>query len=192
QLGAAAHCSPAALGALAHWSQLHDAVSHPRQTVFLGVWAVLNALPMAQAERLCEAVTAWAGADRAGPASDHTLSAAELAQLDRGGLVEIGGHTVSHVPLDTADAATAAREIGQCRARLSDIVGRQIESFSYPFGRFGATTPALVRQAGFSRACTSTWQVAFPEVDPFQIPRVTIPDMDGDRFAAFLHKITGR
>ncbi|MGL4543414.1 MAG: polysaccharide deacetylase family protein, partial [Polymorphobacter sp.] len=49
QLGAAAHCSPAALGALAHWSQLHDAVSHPRQTVFLGVWAVLNALPMAQA-----------------------------------------------------------------------------------------------------------------------------------------------
>ncbi len=192
QLGAAASCTSAELRSLARWSQLRDGVSHPRQQIFLAVWGVLNALPMAAAERLCEAVMAWAGADRAGPISEHTLTADELARLDAGGLVEIGGHTVHHLPLDTCDVATATREIGQCRAQLGDIIGRDVRSFSYPFGRFNPATPALVRAAGFEHACTSNWQVAFPEVDPFLIPRITVTDMDGDRFAAFLQKITGQ
>lgn len=192
QLGEAVSCSPGELAALARWSLLRDGINHPRQRIFLAVWQVLNALPMAAAERQCEAVMAWAGADRAGPVSEHTLTAGELARLDAGGLVEIGGHTVNHLPLDTSDLATATREIGQCRAQLGEIIGREVRSFSYPFGRFGPATPSLVRAAGFDHACTSNWQVAFPEVDPFLIPRITVTDMDGDRFAAFLQKITGQ
>lgn len=192
QLGTAASCAPAELRALAGWSLLRDGVSHPRQTILLGVWEVLNALPMADAERLCEIVTSWAGADRSGPATDHTLSAAELAQFHAGGLVEIGGHTVSHLPLDTVDPDTAAREIGQCRADLGDMVGHEIRSFSYPFGRYGAATPALVRAAGFDRACTSSWSPAFCDTDRFRIPRIGVTNMDGDHFAGFLHRIAGR
>ncbi|HPU16045.1 MAG TPA: polysaccharide deacetylase family protein, partial [Polymorphobacter sp.] len=171
---------------------LRDGVNHPRQRIFLGVWQVLNALPMAAAERLCDVVMAWAGVDRAGPVSEHTLTAAELVQIDTGGLVEIGGHTVSHLPLDAVDSVTAAREISLCRTQLGAIVGHEIESFSYPFGRIGSTTPALVEAAGFSRACTSRWQVAFPEMDRYLMPRITITDMDGDRFGALLRKVAGQ
>lgn len=192
QLGGAATCSPIEQRDLARWSMLGDGARHPRHTIFLAVWRVLNAVPPAQAESLCEAVMAWAGADRCGPASEHILNADELARMSADGLVEIGGHTVTHLPLDIADAQTAEREIRQCRMQLGDIVGRDIQSFSYPFGRIGSATPALVRQAGFTRACTSTWSVAFPELDPFLIPRITVTNMNGDRFAAFLRKITGR
>ncbi len=191
QLGPAAECSPAELQALAGWSMLRDGPGHARQTVFLEVWGVLIELPLAAAEDGCEQVMAWAGADRAGPTSDHVMSAEEVAKLASGGLVEIGGHTRTHLPLNTADPQTALKEIAGCRADLAEMTGREILSFAYPFGRFSAETAALVREAGFTRACNSNWRLAFPDMDRFHIPRITVPNLDGDQFAAFLRRISG-
>lgn len=191
-LGSAAACAPAELRGFLHWSVARDAPRHRRQEIFLAVWKVLNARPLPAAEALCEKVMDWAGADRDGPASDQTMTADEVGRLASGGLIEIGGHTVTHLPLDTADPATAALEIAACRAQLREMAGRDILSFSYPFGRVGPQTPDLVRDAGFTCACNSRSLLSFPETDRFRIPRIKIPDLDGDQFAALLQEMAGR
>jgi peptidoglycan/xylan/chitin deacetylase (PgdA/CDA1 family) len=193
-LGDAADCTADDLRALRRWSADNDGVWHPRQTLFLEVWKILNGCRLDAAEALCEQVLAWAGAERAGPATDHSMSAEEVERLASGGLIEIGGHTVNHFPLDVADPIQAAAEIGGCRTALRDMAGREIDSFSYPFGRFGKKTPEIVRQAGFKRACNSwNWRLlAYPETDRFRIPRITIPNMDGDQFTAFLQGLAGK
>lgn len=190
-LGPAAECTPAELQGFVRWSVDRDAASHLRQKTFLAVWALLFSRPPTEAEALCEAVTAWAGAPRNGPTSDHPMNAEELERLASGGLIEIGGHTASHGPLDAIDPATAASEIAGCRAQLRDMIGRDVTSFSFPFGRFRPGTPNLVRDAGFQRACNSAHHIAYPETDPFRIPRISVPDLDGDEFAKFLGGIAG-
>lgn len=193
QLGDATRCALEDLAMLRRWSADNDGVWHPRQTLFLAVWKVLNGCRLEVAEALCEQVVAWAGTDRAGPPTDHSMTAEEVNRLASGGLIEIGGHTMNHFPLDIADPIQASAEIGGCRAALREMAGREIDSFSYPFGRYGRETAAIVRQAGFQRACNSwNWRLlAYPETDRFHIPRITIPDMDGDRFESFLQGHAG-
>ncbi len=193
QLGDAARCQPEDLAALRRWSVDNDAMWHPRQTLFLAVWKILNGCRLDEAEALCEQVVAWAGIERAGPPTDHSMTAEEVNRLASGGLIEIGGHTVNHFPLDMADSIQAAAEIGGCRTALREMAGRDIDSFSYPFGRFSKKTSGIVRQAGFKRACNSwNWRLlAYPETDRFHIPRIRIPDMNGDQFGSFLQGLAG-
>lgn len=190
-LGEGAICSPQEVQSFATWSAGNTPPWHPRQTVFLGVWAILGALGLADAEALCERVVAWGGAERPGPADDHVMTREEVARLARDGLIEVGGHTRTHCQLDRTDQAEAAAEIAGCRADLREMIGRDIHSFTYPFGRFAPGTPDIVREAGFTQACTNRWRVAFPGTDRFRIPRVNVADMDGEDFGRFLHWIVG-
>jgi peptidoglycan/xylan/chitin deacetylase (PgdA/CDA1 family) len=190
-LGEATRCGKAELARFHRWSVEDEAPSHPRQQLFLSVWTLLNAQTAARAETLCRQVTDWAGADRAGPESDRAMSEQDVAALAASGLIEIGGHTVSHVPLDLCDADSAAREIGGCRRQLAEIAGRDIVSFSYPFGRLRRQTPEIVRAAGFRQACNSRRSPAFPGADRFRIPRLSVCDMDGDGLAALIQSVVG-
>lgn len=190
-LGAASACTPVELQGFAHWSADRHAVSHPRQAVFLAVWGVLNAGSLAEADALCETVLAWAGVDADGPPRDHPMTAEDVSRLAAGGLIEIGGHTVTHQGLDAADRDRAIGEISGCRRQLREIAGREITSFSYPFGRFGPATPDLVREAGFHRACNSRQRLVLSGADPFLIPRISVSNMDGSQFERFLEKVTG-
>jgi peptidoglycan/xylan/chitin deacetylase (PgdA/CDA1 family) len=190
-LGAASQCSPDELRRLAQWRAEDEAPWHDRQRLYLRLWRLLDTLAPAEAEALCTQLAAWGGIDRAGPALDHIMTAEELRQLAAGGLIEIGAHTESHLPLDGADPAIAAREIAQSREALSAMIGRPVTSFSYPFGRLRPETPRLVQDAGFAQACESGWRPAFAGVDRFRIPRIQVPDVDGDGFEAFVSLVAG-
>lgn len=171
-----------------HWNAQDEPPSNSRQQLYLDLWALLNSQPADEAERLCQAVMDWAGEDRHGPPKDRIMDAGQVAQLAQGGLIEIGAHTVGHVPLDTLDHGQALRQIGGSRQQLAEMCGRDIQSFSYPFGRLRRETPQIVAEAGFRQACESfSWrQLAFPETSRYRIPRLVVPDLDGDRFAAHL------
>ncbi len=101
--------------------------------------------------------------------------------------MDIGGHTVSH-PILAKLAATEARdEIVRGKRRLEDLLQQRVALFAYPNGRPGrdydAQTVALVREAGFDAAVTTSPGAAGQGADPFQIPRFTPWERSGWRFA---------
>jgi peptidoglycan/xylan/chitin deacetylase (PgdA/CDA1 family) len=86
------------------------------------------------------------------------LDATELATLGRHPLAEIGAHTLTHAVLASLPAAGQHAEIVGGKHTVERITGRRVTSFAYPFGKstdFTTETTALVRNAGFTRACTA-------------------------------------
>jgi peptidoglycan/xylan/chitin deacetylase (PgdA/CDA1 family) len=190
-LGDGAECTPEDLRAFRTWRIKTDAPRHPRTRALSEVWLVLFRSSREVTETLFSEVIAWAGADRAGPAEAHPMSETELGRLGRSRLVEIGGHTMRHPPLDTLTPEEAEREIAGGRRSLAETVGRDITTFAYPFGRCGGRVPDIVRDAGFTAACTAAQFLAVGRTDPYRIPRLIMRDWDGDTLARMLRQFAG-
>jgi len=106
-------------------------------------------------------------------------------------LIEIGGHTVSHPDLSKISASEGAREIRQCRVQLMEVTGRNITSFGYPFGRFGPETCRQIGDAGFSNGTCSRFGVATARSNRFQMPRLQVPNISGEKFERLLNCVLG-
>lgn len=112
-------------------------------------------------KKICESFTA----SQSELNDKHFMSADEVIELDRDPLVEIGGHTISHPKLKTLDDGQAEREISQNKKDLETLLGREIETFAYPFGdeqACGAREYALARKAGYKIAVTTREGNVFP------------------------------
>lgn len=66
-------------------------------------------------------------------------------------LVEIGAHTMSHCSLPDLPPYAQLEEILGSLRQCRELTGEFPSGFAYPFGRFDAGTPELVRSAGFDR-----------------------------------------
>jgi peptidoglycan/xylan/chitin deacetylase (PgdA/CDA1 family) len=104
------------------------------------------------------------------------MSSRQVKLLHDSGMT-IGAHTVNHPILAAIDDALARREICEGKSRLEEIIGERISLFAYPNGRphrdYSAQHVAMARAAGFSAAVTTSWAMARPDGDPFQLPRFT-------------------
>ncbi|HZO87541.1 MAG TPA: polysaccharide deacetylase family protein [Chthonomonadaceae bacterium] len=155
----------------------------PRPRLMRDLHALLRALPDAAQQEILQQVRDWAGVDATGRETHRALTPAELIRLADGGLVEIGGHTVTHPALPALLAQAQRDEIQQGKARLEEILGCPVVSFAYPQGDYGPETIAAVREAGFRCACTTCAEAVRRPCDPYLLPRVWPRDWDGDTFA---------
>jgi len=89
------------------------------------------------------------------------ISRAELKELARSGLVEIGSHTFNHPDLKTLDERRTSFEIETSRHYLSQLTGQPTLTFAYPFGRYDQADLKLAAQAGYEAAVSTdpgSWQ----------------------------------
>lgn len=150
-------------------------------------------------DRLAESVAEDGGADDDSEdgtdddkAPDHrTLSAEELRTLARCALVTIGAHGHQHLELAELSTAEQRREIERSRRLLEEILGRSPSAFSYPHGSQDARTRQEVRRAGFACACASRPGPVLPSSDDYALPRLWVPNVDGERFRPWLQSWTG-
>ena len=82
------------------------------------------------------------------------LTPAQIGELAED--FEIGGHTLSHLPLTELPERRAWEEIRSGKTELEDTTGRPLTSFCYPLGRYRRRDVRLVAQAGFRLARTVT------------------------------------
>jgi peptidoglycan/xylan/chitin deacetylase (PgdA/CDA1 family) len=82
----------------------------------------------------------------------RTLTEGELHRLADVADVEIGSHTNGHVSLADATDELAYREMSDSKLRLEQLLGRPVDSFAYPGGRFSPGCPAAAERAGYSSA----------------------------------------
>jgi peptidoglycan/xylan/chitin deacetylase (PgdA/CDA1 family) len=113
----------------------------------------------------------------------------ELRALSKVDGIEIGAHTLTHPFLATLTSKEQWQEIDGCRRVLEEVMDTPADLFSYPYGSrdaIGAITTQLVREAGYTMACTATGGIARPGCDLFQIPRNAVGDWDAERFEQWL------
>lgn len=110
------------------------------------------------------------------------MSGQEVLEVAAAGM-EIGSHGVTHVHLAGLDSATLAREVNESRSTLSELLGRSVCGFAYPYGIMDAASRRAVQDAGYDYACS----VATPRADRgmMALPRITVSQRDGSaRMAA--------
>lgn len=175
------------------WSADDTNPSTPRQRLFLAVWTHLAALtPKARASalrRLCD----WAGVptEPADPGA-QPMTAPELKQLAASPLIEIGGHTATHPDLSRLSDPEAAAEIRNGRSCLIDLLGHDVSSFAYPYGKIGRHTVRQVKDAGFDNATCSRLSVATRRSNPFALPRLHVRNCSSAELERTLAIMLGR
>jgi peptidoglycan/xylan/chitin deacetylase (PgdA/CDA1 family) len=132
---------------------------------------------------------------------DHrSLTPAELRELSRDGLVEIGAHTVNHPWLASLSLGEQREEIVRSKRDLEDIIGAPVISFSYPYGTAGSFTrhtETLVRDAGFLGAVTTElgkplpWGSVSLDGDRFALPRMPGCDVPAADIVAAIDRRLG-
>ena len=160
-----------------------DAQLSPRLKLFHAIHKLLRGLPSGLRTAKMDALLKWSGASREARPSYRALSTEELATLTKTSLMDFGGHTVTHPRLPEQELAVQREEIHGGKIALEEMVGRAVQSFSYPYGFYSKPTVELVRQAGYTNACTCSERPTRSESDQFELPRLMVRDWDGDEFA---------
>jgi peptidoglycan/xylan/chitin deacetylase (PgdA/CDA1 family) len=159
------------------------APSNRRQWAYLELWRAVRALePTAQAAALSE-LRRRAGVGSAPRASHRPMTVAELRDLGRSEVVDIGCHTVNHPSLPLQTPAVRRAEIEDARQACRQLVGRLPATFAYPYGDHDAPTVDLVRDAGFEAACTTDEAGATPGCNVLALPRLQVMDWSADQLA---------
>jgi peptidoglycan/xylan/chitin deacetylase (PgdA/CDA1 family) len=92
---------------------------------------------------------------------------------------EIGGHTVSHIDMGTADAKSVRTELEVSQRRLQEQLGSPARLFAYPFGgrqNICEASLELVREAGFICCVSCYGGVNAWRADPFRLKRIAIAE----------------
>jgi peptidoglycan/xylan/chitin deacetylase (PgdA/CDA1 family) len=187
-LGSAARAGAEALARRVLHRARAAAPASARQTAYRAAWERLLPLRDADQWRALDSLRAATGRPPGPRVARRQLTVHELLELARGGLVEIGAHTVTHPALSLFPAAEQREEILESVAALSALLGRSVRGFSYPHGRYTDDTLRIVREAGLAYACTASPASQGPprEPDPFTLPRLMVTDVDGDTLLRML------
>jgi peptidoglycan/xylan/chitin deacetylase (PgdA/CDA1 family) len=96
----------------------------------------------------------------------------EIAEMNRYN-IEIGAHTSSHPDLSRIDLRSAEREILESKAEIEKKIGKEVDSFAYPSGRYDKNIVDLVRRQGFRCAFGGEGTIR-KDADRFAVHRVEV------------------
>ena len=127
-------------------------------------------------------IRSWSGVSSPGISTPRAMSEGELLRLVDGGLMELGAHTSHHPMLPQLSFERQKEEIQSSKRDLEALLSEKIAGFSYPNGRATVDAKRLVREMGFTYACTSLHDVIRPGTDVYELTRFWQKDVDGDQF----------
>jgi peptidoglycan/xylan/chitin deacetylase (PgdA/CDA1 family) len=186
ELGTDAHFNEAAFQRDRTWQAERQNPPSTRHSLYRSIWQLLQPLPEYERRHLLDELLTWADAKPGGRATHRPLTQAEVFALEESNLIEVGGHTVMHPFLSALPVESQKQEIQQGKTHLEQILGHPVKSFAYPYGDYSADTLAVVREAGFTCACSTHKGNMRQQSDRFQLPRVGVQDWDKDEFAGRL------
>jgi peptidoglycan/xylan/chitin deacetylase (PgdA/CDA1 family) len=160
-----------------------------RHWLYYALWKQMRPMSSEGRQRILNTLRRWAGTDSQPRTSHRALNQMELSAVARDQLIEIGCHTMTHPQLSSLRPSLQLDEIRGCKEYLEDRLGHPVGSFAYPYGGredYTTETVSLVREMGFSSACSTLPGLVTKDTDLFQLPRMPVDNWDGDRFAATL------
>jgi peptidoglycan/xylan/chitin deacetylase (PgdA/CDA1 family) len=146
----------------------------PRQAAFREVWLELILKTPSQIDRAMKDLRAQYGSKLdakpfgASPMSPHQVRRAAST------IIEFGSHALRHPALTSLSRREQAREISDSIARCEALAGSRPRSFAYPFGIFDDRIEQLVKEAGFSCACSVETAAVSPSSRTYALPRMQV------------------
>jgi peptidoglycan/xylan/chitin deacetylase (PgdA/CDA1 family) len=130
----------------------------------------LRAIQFLVADRL-GGVNDWEMAE--GERRERLMDAAQVRDWLSAGH-DIGSHTCTHPYLTRIPRAQAREELSASKRKLEDQFGRVVRHFCYPYGDFSPEICELVREAGYTTACTTRSGMNTPTTPAYQLHRITV------------------
>lgn len=163
----------------------------PRHRCYRELHSLLRPLGDESRQSVLDNLAAWASCSTDARSDRRAFSSDELRSLNGDGLIEVGAHGANHLVLASQPCEAQQYEIAESKQRLETIIGQPVSSFSYPYGGSDDVsdhTKALVKEAGFERACANVPGPVTPRSDLFWLPRILIRDWNGEEFADRLRR----
>ena len=111
-------------------------------------------------------------------AKKNFMNESMLKELAGHPLVSIGSHSRSHVRLTKCNRKELANEISGSKSYLEDLLGREIDMFSYPHGDFNSVVRSEVLKAEYKLGFTSHYDVNKKSQDKLKLNRNEIWNTD--------------
>ena len=154
-----------------------------RLFLYYSLWKLLRPLLQSERRQILNKLATWANTEVTLGSSRRSLAANEVYTLEEGGLIEIGAHTVTHALLSEHSVEFQREEITNSKARLEELLGHPVNSFSYPHGEFTEETEKIIQEAGFVCACSTVASSVWRKSDCFRLPRFEVENWNGKDFA---------
>lgn len=115
------------------------------------------------------------------------MNSQEVKEMHDSGLVEFGGHTLTHPSLPLLRDEELEKEILQNKKELEEIVGEEVISFAYPYGHQTIRVQEMTKKAGYKFAVSTDSGTGRISDNFFDIRRTAI---DKTSLLDFLRKLS--
>jgi peptidoglycan/xylan/chitin deacetylase (PgdA/CDA1 family) len=160
--------------------------SSVRHSLYLSIYKLLQPLLENERQNVMDDLWQKSGATPVRRQTHRALSNEELRILNQGELIEIGSHTVTHPLLPALSVSQQQDEIQRSKSTLEEMIGQRVTSFAYPYGNYKRDAVTIARETEFDCACSTIVGPVWRRSDPFQLPRVTVENWDGEEFLKWL------
>lgn len=126
-----------------------------------------------------------------GNGDDRFMRWSEVADLANSGVVTIGSHACSHLPLSRLDAPTRQHELAESRRLIEARIGRGVDTIAYPDGAHDDATVEHARVAGYQLAFTTVHGTVPPDAEPLRLRRVNLAEYGTSTTGEFLCRLAG-
>jgi len=168
------------------WTFYSSGNVEPRHALFRKLYSKLRLVSDHERQECLHYLKQWSGAGNKARTSYLSMSHNQIQEAALGGLIEIGSHTMNHHNLAALTRDEQFSEIVDSRKVLQDLTGKDVTTFSYPFGYRGEhyteETVEIVKSAGYSCACSGFPGWTLKKTDLFQLPRHVVFDWDAETF----------
>lgn len=114
------------------------------------------------------------------PVGEDVVSVDELKQLVSQHTIEIGSHTVNHPNLVEISDEESRAEFRDSRETLESLLGRKVNSISFPYGSYGEREMKLAQENGYDFCFTVLPQTSVGSIQPGLVGRVSVQPTDSD------------
>jgi peptidoglycan/xylan/chitin deacetylase (PgdA/CDA1 family) len=174
----------------ARYGRVWDTASlDQRKALYASLNMAMREIPPDRRDAWLDQLGKWADRRHGGKDIHRSMTKEEVKMLAASPWATIGAHTVTHSALSSLTEEQQRKEIFTSKQDLESITGKEITTFSYPFGRkrdYDRTSVRLCREAGFIRSAANFPGQVHRWTDPFQLPRHLVRNWDLETFAAEL------
>jgi peptidoglycan/xylan/chitin deacetylase (PgdA/CDA1 family) len=103
--------------------------------------------------------------------------------------VKIGSHGKSHIDLTKCDEKILEKELVYSKKYLEDLLGKTVDSISFPYGASNIKVKTAAEAAGYSKGLCSRFDINHPSRDPLMLNRCVI--LKNDSIKVLNQKIMG-